>query len=221
MLNKKTFLVTALILALPFSCPAIAATVWDESVDNDLSNNPLAPTPLIFAPGPNDVVGEAGGPPGPGALAPFDQDFFTFTIPAGYELRSLTAVTVDLFSPGDEVAFIAIENGPKITHDVSPPTFGGNAAGLLGWLHLPASDQGADILPAMATAGDEATGFTGPLGAGQYSVWVQDNQPFSYDFRFQMTGIPEASTWLMMAVGFAALGFAGLRKRAIASRSTA
>ena len=200
----------ALTLALVIPGPAIAATVWDESVNGDLSNNPLAPTVLTLAPGSNDVIGEAGGPPGPGAKAPFDQDFFTFTVPTGFELRSLNAVTVDLFTPGDEFAFIAIQSGPQITHDVSPPSFGGSAAGLLGWLHVAASDQGTNILPAMGVAGDGAVGFTGPLGPGQYAVWVQDDKPFKYDYSFEI-GVPEPSTWAMMLIGFAALCFAGYR----------
>ncbi len=201
----------ALTLALVISGPATAATVWDESVNGDLSNNPLAPTVLTFAPGSNDVIGQAGGPPGPGALAPFDQDFFTFAVPKGYELRSLEAVKVQLTSPTDLVAFIAIQSGPQITYNVSPP-FNGTAAGLLGWLHVAPSDQGTNILPAMGVAGDGATGFVGSLGPGQYSIWVQDNNPVvNYDFSFEI-GVPEPSTWAMMLLGLAGLGFAGYRR---------
>ena len=210
----RTANVAALTLALVVSGPAIAATVWNESVDGDLSNNPLAPTVLTFAPGANDVIGEAGGPPRPGAKAPFDQDFFTFIVPTGYELRSLNAVTVDLFTPGDKFAFIAIQSGPQITHDVSPPSFGGSAAGLLGWLHVAPGDQGTNILSAMGAAGDGATGFVGPLGAGQYSVWVQDDKPFKYDYSFQI-GVPEPATWAIMAIGFAGLCYAGRRRVAL------
>jgi hypothetical protein len=50
----------------------------------------------------------------------------------------------------------------------------------------------------------------GPLGAGQYSVWVQDDKPFKYDYSFEI-GVPEPSTWAMMLIGFAALCFAGYR----------
>jgi hypothetical protein len=208
----KTCSIAALTLVLLFSCPAIAGTVWDESVNGDLSNNPLAPTSLIFAPGSNDVIGSAGGAPGPGALAPFDQDFFTFTIPAGNKLLSLTAVTVKFSDPTDMFAFIGIQNGLQITHSVSPPSFGGDASGLLGWLHVATSNQHANILPAMGVGGDKATGFLGPLPAGQYSVWVQDDLPLSYDFSFQV-GVPEPSTWVTMFLGFVGLGLAARRKR--------
>jgi hypothetical protein len=210
MLDKRTNSAAVLALALLFSGPTTAATVWDESVNGDFSNNPLAPTALTFALGPNDVIGQAGDTPLPGGLAPFGQDFFAFTVPNGFELKSLTAVTVNLFTPGDSVAFIGLQSGPQITHDVSPPSFGGDATGLLGWLHVAASDQGPDILPAMGVAGDGATGFKGALGPGQYSVWVQDDKPFSYDFSFQIA-VPEPSTWVMMLVGFVGLGYAGYR----------
>jgi hypothetical protein len=203
----RTAKCAALALALVVSVSASAATVWKESVNGDLSNNPLAPTILTLAPGSNDVIGKAGGPPGSGALAPFDQDFFTFTVPNGYELTSLDAVKVHLLDPTDTVAFIAIQGGSQITYDVSPP-FNGTAAGLLGWLHVAPGDQGTNILPAMGASGFGATGFTGPLGPGQYSVWVQDDLPFKYDFSFEI-GVPEPSTWAMMLVGFAALSFAG------------
>jgi hypothetical protein len=210
MLDKRTNFAALLGLALLFSGPTTAATVWDESVNGDLSNNPLSPTALTFAPGANDVIGQAGDAPLPGGLAPFGQDFFTFTVPSGYELKSLTAVTVDLLTPGDSVAFIGLQSGAQITHDVSPPSFGGDATGLLGWLHVPASDQGTNILSAMGVAGDGAMGFTGALGPGQFSVWVEDDKPFRYDFSFQIA-VPEPSTWAMMLIGFVGLGYAGHR----------
>jgi len=44
--DNRTYSAAALILALVLSNPATATTVWDESVNGDLSNNPLAPTTL-------------------------------------------------------------------------------------------------------------------------------------------------------------------------------
>jgi hypothetical protein len=218
---NRTNSATALAFALIVSGPATAATVWDESVNGSLSADPLAPTALTFTLGSNDVIGEAGEPTPNGPLAPFGQDFFTFSVPTGFELKSLTAVSVDLFTPGDDFAFIGLETGPQITHDVSPPSFGGSAAGLLGWRHVASSDQGTDILPAMGVAGMGATGFTGPLGAGQYSVWVEDDKPFSYNFSFKIAAVPEASTWAMMLLGFAGLGFVAFRRPLRVAASTA
>jgi PEP-CTERM motif len=77
-------------------------------------------------------------------------------------------------------------------------------------VRVAASDQGTDILPAMGVAGDGATGFTGPLAAGLYSVWVDDDKPFNYDFQI---GVPEPATWAMMMAGFVGLGLLGYRQR--------
>ena len=83
------------------------------------------------------------------------------------------------------------------------------AVGLLGWWHaLPT--EGTDILPAMGASDLGSTGFTGPLPAGHYSIRIEDDLPSNYDFSFQI-GVPEHSTWAMMLLGFAGLGFAGCR----------
>jgi hypothetical protein len=217
-MSGKAYRAAVLTFASLLSCPATAAVVWDEfnPMQGVLSDNPLAPTVLNFAPGANDVIGYAGQPPG-SALAPFKQDFFTFTVPNGYELTSLIAQTIDLYTPGDAYAFIGIQTGSTITHSVSAPDFGGSATGLLGWLHIPASDQGDNILPSMGSAGDGAIGFAGPLPAGQYAVWMQDDLPFNYDIRFEI-GIAEPSTWIMLTAGFAGLGYAGLRRQGFRGR---
>ena len=83
---------------------------------------------------------------------------------------------------------------------------------MLGWLHVAPTDQGTNILPAMG-AGFGSTGFTGPLGAGAYTVWVQDDHPFSYDFSYDIGAVPEPSTWAMMLVGLAVARRRGTAKR--------
>jgi hypothetical protein len=201
----KTKALAALTLGLTFAGPAMAGTVWNEAVNGDLSNNPLAPTVVSFAPGSNDIIGEAGN--AIGAAPGFDQDFLTFTVPTGYSLASLMAVSVDLLSPTDKLAFVGLQSGSQITVNVDPPYT--NAAGLLGWLHVAPSNDGMNILPAMGIAGDGATGFTGPLSAGSYSVWIQDTSPFDYDFSFDIVPAPEPGTVMLMLTGVA--GLMGLR----------
>jgi hypothetical protein len=193
----KTKSLVALAFALMISGPATAATVWNETTDGDLSGNPLAPTPVTFAPGGNDVIGRVGGA---------DQDFFTFTVPTHYALTSLTEVNIIFENPNDNAFFIALESGPQITVNTVSPT---SAAGLLGWHHGVPGENGTDILPAMSTSGMGATGFTVPLGPGQYSVWLQDNFPIDYDFRFAISRIPEPGTVPLLLTALAAL--VGLR----------
>ena len=148
-----------------------------------------------------------------GPLRHFGQDFFTFTVPTGHTFRSLTAVSVDLFTSGDLFAFIAIR-AVRRSRTMRHPTFGGDASGLLGWLHVAASDQGTDILPAMGVAGDGATGFTGALGVGQYRSGWRTRNP-SITISASKSVPPEPSTWVMMLVGLAGVGFVGHRTRAV------
>jgi hypothetical protein len=159
---------------------------------------------LNFSSGENFVFGQAGSPVG--GFPPFDQDFFTFLL-LDRSLISLTAVSVVLEDPTDEAFFVGLQGGPQITVNVVPPYT--DATGLLGWLHVRPSDSGTNILPAMGTADFGASGFTGSLGPGFYSVWIQGDHPVDYVFRFDVSPAPEPSTVLLMLTGLAAL--AGLR----------
>ena len=85
-------------------------------------------------------------------------------------------------------------------------------------MHVDPSDVGNDILPAMGVAGQGASGFSGPLPPGEYSVWVQDDFPFKYDYRFEIA-VPEPSTLAIMLAGFSGIALAGCltsRKRSTA-----
>lgn len=209
----------ALVAALMLSAPTTAATVWNETVNGDLSSNPLAPTSVAVTPGFNDVLGAAGAALVPGAPtfdpttgAPnFDMDFLTFKVPTGYILKSLDPVSIAFSEAGDTKAFIGLEGGTQITAATNFP-YSTGAAGLLGWLHVAASDVGTDILPSMGVSGMGATGFSPPLPAGAYTLWIQDDLPVSYDLRIEIAGVPEISTWAMLLAGFGGLGLAGYRQ---------
>jgi hypothetical protein len=202
-----------LALALTLAGPAAAATVWDESVNGDLSNDPLVPTTIGVAPGLNDVIGSAGA--GSPSFDPitgepnFDTDFFTFTVPKGYQLKSLVPVSIVFTDPRDMDSFIGLGSGPQITASTTFP-FATGAAGLLGWMHVDPSDVGNNIMPAMGVAGQGASGFSGPLPPGVYSVWIQDDFPFNYEYRFEIA-VPEPSTLAIMLAGFLGVGLAGCR----------
>jgi hypothetical protein len=208
----------ALAAALVLSAPTTAATVWDETVDGDLSSNPLAATSVAVAPNFNDVLGSAGAALVPGAPtfdpttgAPnFDMDFLTFKVPTGYILKSLVPVSIVFANAGDTEAFIGLGGGTQITAGINFP-YPTGALGLLGWLHVATGDVGTDILPAMGVSGDGATGFSPPLPAGDYTLWIQDDMPVGYDLRIEIAAVPENSTWVMLLVGFAGFGFVGYR----------
>jgi hypothetical protein len=89
----------------------------------------------------------------------------------------------------------------------------------------------ATFAPVDLTPGTEYWfGITGTTGAGQFGVETTSNPPlgssaYSYGIfspswsplvetlAFQLTTVPESSTWAMMLLGFTGLGYAAYRKR--------
>ena len=120
-----------LALLVLLATPATAATIWNESVNGDLSSNPAAPTPLVFAMGSNTIIGtmsSAGG---------IDRDYITFTIAAGERLSALNLLGL---SPNN-LAFTALNAGA--TSFI--PSASTNASFLAGY-HISVPDIGTNIL---------------------------------------------------------------------------
>jgi hypothetical protein len=189
---------------------AYGATAWDESVNGDLSNNYLAPTPLSFVLGSNHVIGTTGRSPSTNLI---DYDIFTFTVSPGSVLSGVVVTSVNITSA---FSFFGLTTGSTLA--VNPDTVNAtmNPTGLLGWTHYTNGDVGKDILPRIGT-GPGAIGFVPPLGAGPYSVWLQETStlPTAYDFDFQISAaaaIPEPETYALLFAGFALLGFAAWRR---------
>lgn len=153
-----------------------AATIWDESVKGDLSNNYLAPTPLVFGPGSNDVIGTAGRLPSTGLI---DYDMFTFAMPAGFTLGAIVVASTNTPS----LSFIGLSSSAVLGADPDVIN-GGSAAGLIGWMHYSQGSINTNILPLMNTTSFAASGFSLPLAPGPYTVLLQDTgtTPVSYDF---------------------------------------
>lgn len=185
---------------------SVPAAGWNEDANGDLSGNHLAPTFIsLLEGGVTNVVGKTGRPL---AGADVDRDYFTFTVPAGFELSSLTVLagTVPLINVG----FIALMNGSSFT--VPPDTQ--SAEGLLGFALYSENDIGMDILPAMAIPALGSSGFTPPLPAGSYSFWVQETGVgvATYGFGFAVTPVPEPATALTLLAGLALLAAAVKRR---------
>jgi PEP-CTERM motif len=203
---------------LPLSVLALAATAqagsaptpgWNEATNGDFSGDGLTPNFVsLLAGGSTSVIGTTGRP----AFGdPVDRDYFTITIPAGFELSALTVLpgTVPLINVG----FIAVMNGSTFT--VPPDTQ--SAAGLLGFSLYSENDVDTDILPSMGGATAQslgATGFNPPLPAGNYAFWVQETGVgvATYGFSFAVTAVPEPATALTLLAGLALLG-AALKRR--------
>ncbi len=185
---------------------AMAVVAYDESVLGDFANSGLTPTAVSFVVGSNQIFGSSGNP-GTGA----DRDYFTFTLPAGLELVSLTVLPGSTFLGPGALSFIAVQAGNQVT--VNPT--GGSAAGLLGWSHYTAADINTNILPEIGLGGG-ATGFVPPLPAGSYAFWIQETGAgtSAYRFDFAVAVVPEPASAAFMLAGLAGLSLLRWRRSA-------
>ncbi len=99
-----------------------------------------------------------------------------------------------------------------------------SATGLYGWTLVNQSQIGSNILPQIGAATAPgfpvpgATGFTGALAAGTYTLWLVDgDETATYSFNADVSAVPEPATWATMIVGLGIAGFA-LRRRPQAVR---
>ena len=188
------------LVAAAFSYPVAAATIWDEGTDGDLSTDPAAPTSVTVALGTNTVIGSTiGSAEGP------DRDIFTFTVPDG---AALTQLLLTAFISEDDLAFLGLQAGSVIT-DTSIPD------NLLGWLHPSAAFIGTNILDDIGQGGG-AIGFTGPIGPGTYTLWMQQGDPllvaYGFDLIIEPAAVPEPPMAVLFALGLCALATARRRR---------
>jgi hypothetical protein len=190
-------------LAAGMFCIARGAIIYNEAVSGDLSNSGLAPTPVAVSLGSNQILGTTGRT---GTVV--DRDYFTFTIPFGMELMSIVELAGT--TTGGPVSFIGLQAGNQVTL----PTDATTATGLLGWWHYSTADINTDILSKMAIPVNGSSGFTPPLPAGTYAVWIQDFAAgtFDYGFDLHVTTTPEPRTAGTTLVALAALAFAFRRR---------
>src|SRR5262245_3961121 len=90
-------LASALCLSIGLAQAAAAAPVWTESVNGDLSNDRLVPTPLAVALGSNSVTG---------TTVAGDRDYFSLVVPSGALLQQ---ITLTAFDQPFELAFLAVQ----------------------------------------------------------------------------------------------------------------
>ena len=210
--TKKTLLFAA-VCALLAAAPAIA-TIYDEAVSGDLSNNQAAPTALTLTPGLNSVSGTVAGFPQFGGTDP--QDWVSFTIPTGFVM---TSYVNSKYVSTDDQGFTGFQFGPSFSGD---PFVAGSYA---GYAHFgtdatnplpPSSTVGVNLLPLMANPSFSvgATGFTRPLAAGTYTFLIQQGDPetTSYQFDMNVRSVPEPGSSLCL-LGVGGLAILALRRR--------
>ena len=184
----KKSLFHAAVCALLTVAPA-KATIYDEAVSGDLSNDKGAPTALTLTPGLNSVIGTVRGTD--------HQDWVSFTIPTGFVM---TSYVNSKYVSTDDQGFTGFQFGSSFSGDDFTP---GSYA---GYAHFgfaannpdtgpPSSTVGVDLLPLMANPSfaPGATGFTPPLAAGTYTFLIQQGGVATTGYQFDMTVSPAAA----------------------------
>ena len=212
----KKSLFSAAVCALLAATPA-KAIIFDEVVSGDLSNNKAAPTALTLTPGLNSVIGTVAGFPQFGGTDP--QDWISFTIPTGFVMVSYVNAR---YNSTDDQGFTGFQFGSSFSGD---PFM---AISYAGYAHfgfaatnpdqnpVPASTVGLNLLPLMANPSfaPGATGFTPPLAAGTYTFLIQQGNPVTTGYQFDMTvrSVPEPGSSLCL-FGMGGLAILAVRRR--------
>ncbi len=190
----------------------VHGAVFDESVLGDFSNNQNAPTSFAFSGGLNQVIGNVNG------SASDSQDWITFHVPAGFQL---TAEVLGSYTSADAQGFTGFHTG------ITFPGSSFSAGSYEGYTHFgtgaqnnvspPVNLVGQDLLPIMADPNQApgSTGFTAPLGAGDYTFLFQQlGGSTGYEFDFTLTAVPEPTPLMLVPV---ACGLLLLRRRLLST----
>jgi len=215
-LSYKKSLFSAAACALLAAAPAIA-TIYSEAISGDLSNDKAAPTALTLTPGLNSVIGTVAGFPQFGGTDP--QDWVSFTIPTGF---AMTSYVNSRYDSTDDQGFTGFHKGSSFSGDefmaksyAGYAHFGTGAQNPDGSLP-PSSTVGVDLLPLMAdpSFAPGTSGFTPPLGPGTYTFLIQQGDPFTTGYQFDMNlrSVPEPGSSLCL-LGIGALAIFALRRR--------
>ena len=125
--------------------PAFGQFTYSEAVSGDLSDDESMPTLLPFVVGSNTITGTVGGA---FDTSPPDDffDAFTFTVPAGF---ALSTVTLDTYAVagGNTSSGLNFASGTSFDGDFNSPDF------LFSGTLTPAG-VGSNVLPEVLSAGD-------------------------------------------------------------------
>jgi hypothetical protein len=191
-LLAATALATTL-AALASAAATAQIVAFDEARDGDASDDRFAPTTVALTEGVNTLRGFSGQSPTPDV---HDLDYITFTVPMGFQLESFVLQDA---SVGGAFSFVGLEAGPFIT---IPADWTSVESPLLGWAHFGSADVGLDLFPTLANS-PGSVGFSGPLQAGTYALWIMEldtSEPHTYAFGLGVTAVPAPSALLVSAL---------------------
>ena len=187
-----TLLASAALAAVSTQVASANFVVFDEARDGDASDNRFAPTTVALGAGVNTIRGFSGQSPTPDV---HDLDYITFTVADGFRLDSFV---LQLASVGGAFSFVGLQAGPIVT---IPADWTSIETPLLGWAHFGSADVGVDLLPVMS-ASPGSVGFSGPLAAGTYALWIMEldtSEPHTYSFGLGVTAVPAPSVLALAA----------------------
>jgi len=169
-------LAATLVLLLVLASPVGAVTVWDESVQGDLSSDAANPTPITFSSELNTITGSVGNPGGV-----TDRDFITFTLPTD---RIVSGLVLHGLSP-DNLAFLAFNSGA--TSFVPGAATNGS---FLAGIHASDADLDQNLMPFFVTRSVTTNALPSPFlfGPGTYCFVIQQTSPItqSYSLEFDV-----------------------------------
>ena len=187
-----TLLASAALAAVSTQVASANFVVFDEARDGDASDNRFAPTTVALGAGVNTIRGFSGQSPTPDV---HDLDYITFTVAEGFRLDSFVLQSA---SVGGAFSFVGLQAGPIVT---IPADWTSIETPLLGWAHFGSADVGVDLLPVMS-ASPGSVGFSGPLAAGTYALWIMEldtSEPHTYSFGLGVTAVPAPSVLALAA----------------------
>jgi hypothetical protein len=201
----------------------LSAGTTSAQFSGEFSGDNTAPTPLgTFAVGTTTVAGSVSNALGVvfPTPVPVDVDVFTFSIADG---ELLTDITLSGFTSTDDFGFVAITAGGSFPFNAAELSqladdgltdAGGSITDFLGGALFGTAGPGGEIIPDvgadLAAASAGGSGFSFPLGAGQYTVYVQQlgSAVLGYEFSFSVVPAPASAALL----GLSGL-IAGRRRR--------
>ncbi len=204
-------------------CSALAAVIFDESIDGDMSDDHTAPEDLgTLVLGDSSIIGSLGN-----IMKGGDRDFWKFEIGFEHELSEIIITQyASNFIPLGNGGFFGVENAASITSVAFTQSTANNLKGaaLIGL--SPGSQPGDNVLDDLAEdfvfppLGITVTGFSpARLGEGVYSFWFQEGDPVAaadasvnYSLTFSVGQVPEPNTLVAWTI-LGAVGFGLLHRR--------